>query len=42
MSGSGPTCYGIFQSQEEADEAAADITGRKKKWWVRSTTLRGS
>jgi 4-diphosphocytidyl-2-C-methyl-D-erythritol kinase len=42
MSGSGPTCYGIFQSQEEADAAAVDIAARKKKWWVRSTTLRGS
>jgi 4-diphosphocytidyl-2-C-methyl-D-erythritol kinase len=42
MSGSGPTCFGIFQSEEAAASAEQAISARKRKDWVRATTLRGS
>jgi 4-diphosphocytidyl-2-C-methyl-D-erythritol kinase len=42
MSGSGPTCFGIFDSEEAADAAARRISDRKRKYWVRATTLRGA
>jgi 4-diphosphocytidyl-2-C-methyl-D-erythritol kinase len=42
MSGSGPTCFGVFQTEEAASAAAEAIGGRKKRWWVRSTVLRGA
>jgi 4-diphosphocytidyl-2-C-methyl-D-erythritol kinase len=42
MSGSGPTCFGIFQSEEAAASAEQAISARKRKYWVRATTLRGS
>lgn len=42
MSGSGPTCFGVYESKEAADAAAEYISKRKKKWWVRATTLSGS
>ena len=42
MSGSGPTCFGIFDTEDSADAAARQIAGRKKHWWVRPTTLRGA
>jgi 4-diphosphocytidyl-2-C-methyl-D-erythritol kinase len=42
MSGSGPTCFGIFESDEAATAAAANIAARKRKYWVRVTTLRGA
>ena len=41
MSGSGPTCFGIFDSDEAAAAAAVNIAARKRKYWVRATTLRG-
>jgi 4-diphosphocytidyl-2-C-methyl-D-erythritol kinase len=41
MSGSGPTCFGIFESDIAADEAAKNIAARKRKYWVRATTLKG-
>ena len=42
MSGSGPTCFGLFESDAAADAAARAIAERKRKYWVRATTLRGS
>lgn len=42
MSGSGPTCFGIFQSEDAAERAEQAISARKRKYWVRATTLRGS
>jgi 4-diphosphocytidyl-2-C-methyl-D-erythritol kinase len=42
MSGSGPTCFGIFDSDEEVDAAARRIAEKKRKYWVRATTLRGA
>ncbi len=42
MSGSGPTCFGLFQSEEAAARATEAISARKRRYWVRATTLRGS
>jgi 4-diphosphocytidyl-2-C-methyl-D-erythritol kinase len=42
MSGSGPTCFGIFADDASAEAAARDIADSKRKYWVRATTLRGS
>jgi 4-diphosphocytidyl-2-C-methyl-D-erythritol kinase len=42
MSGSGPTCFGLFESEAAADAAARRITQAKKKYWVRATLFRGA
>jgi 4-diphosphocytidyl-2-C-methyl-D-erythritol kinase len=42
MSGSGPTCFGIFETEAAAETAARHIADRKRKYWVRSTLLRGA
>jgi 4-diphosphocytidyl-2-C-methyl-D-erythritol kinase len=39
LSGSGPTCFGIFSSQQAAREAAREIERSHPKWWVQATTL---
>jgi 4-diphosphocytidyl-2-C-methyl-D-erythritol kinase len=42
LSGSGPTCFGIFESDAAAEAAAERIAAKKKKYWVQATILRGS
>lgn len=42
MSGSGPTCFGLFASDNAATAAASTIAETKKKYWVRATTFRGA
>jgi 4-diphosphocytidyl-2-C-methyl-D-erythritol kinase len=42
MSGSGPTCFGIFASDMAAETAARNIAEKKRKYWVRVTTFRGA
>lgn len=42
MSGSGPTCFGIFESEQAAEAAAKSIAEKKRKYWARATTLRGA
>jgi len=42
MSGSGPTCFGIFADQGQAVDAARRIAGIHAGWWVRATVLQGS
>jgi 4-diphosphocytidyl-2-C-methyl-D-erythritol kinase len=42
MSGSGPTCFGIFETDTAAESAAAAISDAKRKYWARATTLRGA
>ncbi|MGI9355880.1 MAG: 4-(cytidine 5'-diphospho)-2-C-methyl-D-erythritol kinase [Rhizobiaceae bacterium] len=37
MSGSGATCFGLYATQERADEAAAEISAAQPDWWVVST-----
>jgi 4-diphosphocytidyl-2-C-methyl-D-erythritol kinase len=39
LSGSGPTCFGLFLSQEAAAQAAKAIGEAHPKWWVQATTL---
>ncbi len=39
LSGSGPTCFGIFTSQDAAREAAQEIERSYPKWWVQATIL---
>ena len=39
MSGSGATCFGLYETRAEADRAAAEIARAEPSWWVRATTL---
>jgi len=40
MSGSGATCFALFDSLAAARAAATTLTGQYPQWWVRATTLR--
>lgn len=40
MSGSGPTCFGLFDSETARDAAAARISAAKPGWWLSQTRLR--
>lgn len=42
MSGSGPTCFGIFGRRESARRAADALAAAHPTWWVKSTTLAGA
>ncbi len=42
MSGSGSTCFALFETFEAAQQAAVSISSKKKKWWVKPTMLTGS
>jgi 4-diphosphocytidyl-2-C-methyl-D-erythritol kinase len=39
MSGSGGTCFGIFESGRAATTAARSLRTKHPQWWVRATTL---
>ena len=39
MSGSGPTCFALFETAADAAEAARRISARAPHWWVEATTL---
>lgn len=39
MSGSGGTCFGIFETSAAADAAAAALAAARPGWWVMATTL---
>ena len=39
LSGSGPTCFGLFSEYKNAQEAAAKIALIRPNWWVKSTTI---
>ena len=39
MSGSGATCFGIFESPRAAKTAAQSLSAAQPKWWVRTTTF---
>ena len=39
LSGSGATCFGLFDSSEKAKAAAAHIQSSYPKWWSCSTIL---
>lgn len=42
MSGSGPTCFAIFESNLAAEAAAENISRRKRRYWAKATMLRGT
>ncbi len=39
MSGSGATCFGLFDSEDEAAASAAHLARAYPGWWVRATSL---
>jgi 4-diphosphocytidyl-2-C-methyl-D-erythritol kinase len=39
LSGSGPTCFGLFPTRRMADGAAARIRGLQPAWWVAAAPL---
>ncbi len=39
MSGSGATCFGLFDDDRSADAAAARLTAAEPTWWVAATRL---
>ncbi|CAN5271643.1 4-(cytidine 5'-diphospho)-2-C-methyl-D-erythritol kinase [soil metagenome] len=39
MSGSGPTCFALFDSQNEAAAAASAVTAHHPEWWVKMTVI---
>jgi 4-diphosphocytidyl-2-C-methyl-D-erythritol kinase len=39
MSGSGPTCFGLFPTPEDAGHAAAELTSVHPDWWCVATAL---
>jgi 4-diphosphocytidyl-2-C-methyl-D-erythritol kinase len=41
MSGSGATCFGLYQSEVTAFKAVKDIATKYPKWWVKSAPLLG-
>jgi 4-diphosphocytidyl-2-C-methyl-D-erythritol kinase len=42
MSGSGPTCFGIFAEEAEAHIAAGALTSAHPRWWVVATEVVGA
>ncbi len=40
LSGGGPTCFGLYGTETEARDAAAELTEAAPEWWVIATTLR--
>ena len=40
MSGSGATCFGLFEERAEADYAAEQLAEAQPDWWVTAATLR--
>jgi 4-diphosphocytidyl-2-C-methyl-D-erythritol kinase len=39
MSGSGPTCFGIFADEAAAERAAQALARRHPHWWIVATRL---
>jgi 4-diphosphocytidyl-2-C-methyl-D-erythritol kinase len=39
MSGSGSTCFGLFNSASDAEAAARKIKDAQPGWWVRATVF---
>jgi 4-diphosphocytidyl-2-C-methyl-D-erythritol kinase len=39
MSGSGPTCFGLFESLEEATVSAKTLQDAQPGWWIKPTPL---
>ena len=41
MSGSGATCFGLFETEEDAESAAAKLLSEHPDWWIIATELAG-
>jgi 4-diphosphocytidyl-2-C-methyl-D-erythritol kinase len=39
MSGSGATCFGLFDTMEAASQLASQLGATRREWWVRATNL---
>ncbi len=39
MSGSGATCFALFDSIDTAEAAAASLASQRSEWWVKATML---
>jgi 4-diphosphocytidyl-2-C-methyl-D-erythritol kinase len=39
MSGSGPTCFALFETSDDAADAARRASDSEPRWWVAATTL---
>ncbi len=39
MSGSGATCFGLFDTMRAASAAARELRDKRRSWWVRATVL---
>lgn len=39
MSGSGATCFGLFETTEQSQRASEEISKANPGWWVKQTTL---
>ena len=39
MSGSGATCFALFDNADAARAAARDIAMKRPDWWIKSTAL---
>jgi len=39
MSGSGATCFALFNSREQAEAAAQRLAGERRNWWIRAAAI---
>ena len=39
MSGSGATCFALFDTGDAARRAAAQLSAERPGWWIRATSL---
>jgi 4-diphosphocytidyl-2-C-methyl-D-erythritol kinase len=40
MSGSGATCFALFEDADQRDQATAAIRAQHPGWWTMASTLR--
>jgi 4-diphosphocytidyl-2-C-methyl-D-erythritol kinase len=41
MSGSGATCFGLFENSIDAEAAAEILRQSEPKWWIKATSMNG-
>jgi 4-diphosphocytidyl-2-C-methyl-D-erythritol kinase len=39
MTGSGATCFGLFDDRAVAADAARQLTAQQETWWISTVTL---
>ncbi|NBR89942.1 MAG: 4-(cytidine 5'-diphospho)-2-C-methyl-D-erythritol kinase, partial [Rhodobacteraceae bacterium] len=39
MSGSGATCFALFETREEAEKLANALRSARPEWWIAATRL---